>query len=92
MYLEKKSDIREQVIRKKENERKDRSIPISKVMKRHKKSLLRNITDKRLEYIEKLTKNMDRQVLEDTIDSWNNDRDLKPHVSLLKRQRRIIKS
>ena len=92
MYLEKKADIREQLIRKKENERKDKSIPISEVMKTYKKSLIQNVTERRLEYIEKLTKNMDRQVLEDTIDSWSNDKDLKPHVYLLKRQRRIIKS
>jgi len=35
---------------------------------------------------------MDRQVLEDTIDSWSKDPEMKNYVTLLKFKRRTIKA
>ena len=41
---------------------------------------------------EKIIKNMDRQVLEDTIDSWLKHSEMKKYVTLLKLKRRTIKN
>lgn len=43
------------------------------------------------EYIERITLNMDRQMLEDTITSWALDPKLNPYVEKLKRKRQTIK-
>jgi hypothetical protein len=47
---------------------------------------------KRVEnYIDRITKNMDRQLLEDTITDWSRDPERKPYLDLLKRKRKTIK-
>lgn len=42
-------------------------------------------------YIEKITKDMDRQMLEDTIIDWDKDPLKRPYLDLLKRKRKTIK-
>lgn len=42
-------------------------------------------------YVENLTKNMDRQMLEDTIIQWGKDDSFKNYLPMLKSQRRVIK-
>ena len=42
-------------------------------------------------YIEKITENMDRQMLEDTIIDWEKDEKKKPYIDYLKRKRKEIK-
>jgi hypothetical protein len=44
-----------------------------------------------MDYINDFTKNMDRQMLEDTITSWSKDPELKNQVHLLKIKRLEIK-
>ncbi|MDB0601098.1 hypothetical protein PL373_08050 [Tenacibaculum maritimum] len=90
MYLDLKSRERETVI---ENQKKARIIE-NKGMKdvyiTYKQAMLRRLKQQEKEYINDFTKNMDRQILEDTIVSWSNDKELLPYVKLLKKKRRTI--
>ncbi|MDB0600068.1 hypothetical protein PL373_02630 [Tenacibaculum maritimum] len=56
----------------------------------YKQAMLRRLKQQEKEYINDFTKNMDRQILEDTIVSWSNDKELLPYVKLLKKKRRTI--
>ena len=92
MYLEAKYKLREElIIQKQQNIRQEKINSLEDVYVSYRKNLLRQLKEKQQAYIENLVKNMDRQMLEDTICSWNKDKELKKHVHLLKIQRRTIK-
>ena len=57
----------------------------------YRKKMIQELEKNKLAFIDKYTKNMDRQVLEDTIDSWSKDPEMKNYVTLLKLKRRTIK-
>ena len=42
-------------------------------------------------YIDKITKDFDRQMLEDLITDWEKDRERKNYVKYLKKKRNVIK-
>ena len=90
-YLEKKALLREENYLAKKNERK--SIPISTddVQISYRKKMIQELEKNKFDFIDKHTKNMDRQVLEDTIDSWLKHSEMKKYVTLLKLKRRTIK-
>ena len=54
--------------------------------------MIQELEKNKFDFIDKYTKNMDRQVLEDTIDSWLKHSEMKKYVSLLKLKRRTIKN
>ena len=58
----------------------------------YRKKMIQELEKNKLAFIDKYTKNMDRQVLEDTIDSWSKDPEMKNYVTLLKLKRRTIKN
>lgn len=91
-YLEKKALLREENYLAKKNERK--SIPISTedVLISYRKKMIQELEKNKFDFIDKHTKNMDRQVLEDTIDSWSKHSEMKKYVTLLKLKRRTIKN
>jgi hypothetical protein len=41
--------------------------------------------------IEEMVKNMDRQMLEDTIKDWENKPELLPYMDYLRQKRRVVK-
>jgi len=57
----------------------------------YRKKMIQELEKNKLAFIDKYTKNMDRQVLEDTIDSWSKDPEMKNYVTILKLKRRTIK-
>lgn len=89
-YLDQKSVIREQNYDKKKGEQKSKPVSIEDVKQTYAKIEERNLHQQRLEYIEKITKDMDRQILEDTIVDWEKDEKRKPYVKYLKQKRREI--
>lgn len=96
LYLEKKAEVREaEHQKKKEDQKLKENFSIDKVEITYKKALTKKIKvlneEKRTEYINKTTKNMDRQMLEDTIKTWESDLELKKYVDLLKMKRKEIK-
>tara|TARA_B100000767_G_C19327200_1_gene354120 strand:- start:38 stop:259 length:222 start_codon:yes stop_codon:yes gene_type:complete len=69
-------------------------IPISTddVQISYRKKMIQELEKNKFDFIDKYTKNMDRQVLEDTIDSWLKHSEMKKYVTLLKLKRRTIKN
>jgi hypothetical protein len=91
-YLEIKSLEREKIITKKQNDYKSQpKISVEEVYQTYRKNLIRNVKNSAMDYINDFTKNMDRQMLEDTITSWSKDPELKNQVHLLKIKRLEIK-
>jgi hypothetical protein len=73
-YLEIKSLEREKIITKKQNDYKSQpKISVEEVYQTYRKNLIRNVKNSAMDYINDFTKNMDRQMLEDTITSWRTD-------------------
>lgn len=91
-YLELKSIERETIIKQKQEERKAFAVKMSDVEITYRKAMERKLKKREKEYVDEFTKNFDRQMLEDTIDSWNRTKELQPFVHLLKRKRLTIKS
>lgn len=91
LYLEKKASEREKFY-KEQKEQLINHIPDLKAVKiTYRKTMLKTLEKDQHAYIDKITKNMDRQLLEDTIDSWEKHSDMKKHISILKLKRRTIK-
>lgn len=90
-YLELKAEAREDLLQKQKNERlqKDNANAVQHAYQRAKMKADRL---KREQYIENMVQNFDRQMLEDTIISWQKDDEMKGYVPLLKRKRRTIKN
>jgi len=90
-YLEKKAALREENYLAKKNERKSMPISTDDIQISYRKKMIQELEKNKLAFIDKYTKNMDRQVLEDTIDSWSKDPEMKNYVTILKLKRRTIK-
>lgn len=95
MYLTQKSEERERNYNKKKafesrKQATDEDIEVtykkikSNIEKRNKESSI-------IAFIEKITKNIDRQLLEDLITDWKQDEKRKPWIYLLKEKRKTIK-
>lgn len=93
MYLDKKAELRERKHNDFKQESKNHNtISMKCVEISYREAMLRRLRENNKEFIINYTKSMDRQMLEDTIISWDNDDKLKNHVTMLKLQRRVIKS
>ncbi len=90
-YMELKSVEREKTIEKKKKINKIDPFVLEKIKYTYEKAQKRKDIEKVYAYVDKLTKNFDRQMLEDTITDWEKD-DKKIHfVYILKKKRRSIK-
>lgn len=90
MYLEKKAEIREQNYMKQKAETSRLQTTDDDVVSTYKKISENNMTKKVEIYVDEITKNMDRQLLEDTIIDWEKDPIKKPYLDILKRKRKTI--
>jgi len=90
-YLELKAIERETIIKQKQDEHKANSVKMNDVAITYSKAMARKLKDRDKEYVDEFTKNFDRQMLEDTIESWSRSKELKPFIQLLKMKRRTIK-
>lgn len=86
-YLDLKADLREQNLIKENNERNAKQISFEDVKKAYKKPTEKVVSD----YVDKITTNIDRQMLEDLITDWEKDPKRKPYVRILKNKRTVIK-
>ncbi len=90
LYLELKSKERESIIELKKQPSKTFGKGMQDVYITYKEAYLRNVEKSKKEYIDRFTANMDRQMLEDTITTWERDKELKKYVPLLKKKRRTV--
>ena len=92
MYLEKKAEIREQnYIKQKESRMQSTEGDVSKTYTEINDRIKnRQKIAKIMAHVEEITKNADRQVLEDLIIDWQKDEKRKPWVYLLKQKRKTI--
>jgi hypothetical protein len=95
IYLEKKSILRQQNHDKQKNELNKSTTSYVDVaityQEAAKKRQLEKETETLLSWIDKITKDFDRQMLEDLIIEWDNDEKKKHFTKYLKRKRRTIK-
>ncbi len=93
-YLELKAIEREKLITER-RKKQEQNINIEAVQQTYKQVEERKQQEQKKqaqqEFIDDIVKNFDRQMLEDTIISWQTDEDLKKYVPLLKLKRKIIK-
>lgn len=92
IYLEKKATEREVYLNKKRQEYMDNSAEAMKFYERQKaKKEAERKKQEFQNYINELTKDMDRQMLEDMIFDWQKDPKRRPYVNELKKKRKEIK-
>jgi len=92
MYLDKKADLREKEYQKTKEERNAISVSMADVEISYRRNMAHKLKENDTLFIDNFTKNMDRQMLEDTINHWDSQSDLKKHVTMLKLKRRTIKA
>lgn len=90
-YLELKADIREQNYSKEKNVLNSNKITLEDVKKTYSKHQEKNFEKRVTNFVEKITKNIDRQMLEDLITDWEKDPARKPYLNILKKKRITIK-
>jgi hypothetical protein len=90
-YLEKKAVLREESYEIHKNKKESKHVTIDQVQMNYRKATMASLKGKNKKFVDDFVKDMDRQMLEDTISSWANDKELQQHVALLKSKRRIIK-
>ena len=90
LYLEQKADVREQSYREQKGLQNSKPTTDHDVMVTYKKMHDRVMERKVDNYIDEITKTMDRQMLEDTILSWSKDSATKNYVEKLKLKRKTI--
>lgn len=90
-YLELKSIEREKAVKAEQVAKTTTPLSLADVKKAYKQSFKKSKTERVRAYIEHITKEMDRQMLEDTIMDWSRDDKKKPFLPLLKAYRRKIK-
>lgn len=92
LYLEQKAEAREQITHQERNQHKRHNEQVQSFYAKQREKQQKEEKHKRvLAYIDEITANMDRQILEDTILSWSKNPKSKPYMHLLKKKRRIIK-
>ncbi|OUL59992.1 hypothetical protein [Flavobacterium sp. AJR] len=90
-YLEQKADIREQQYLREKNTLNSKEITLEDVKKTYSKHQEKNFEKRVTAFVEKITKNIDRQILEDLITDWEKDPARKPYLNILKKKRITIK-
>ena len=89
-YLEKKAELREQNYQKSKAETSRVQASDEDVAVTYKKIQDKLDTKKVEVYVDKITKDMDRQLLEDTILDWEKDPIKKKHIHILKAKRKRV--
>lgn len=90
MYLELKAIEREAMVERKKQEYNADDLAKKRVAYTYQQILQKQQHQNAKAYINRLTENFDRQMLEDTIISWQRDADMKHYLPLLKLKRRSI--
>lgn len=90
-YMEHKAQERELQYEARKNETKAPPISMEDVEKSYAKSKEKKRAEQVDDYIDKITTDMDRQMLEDTIYTWERDPTMKRYVMKLKQKRTQIK-
>ena len=90
-YLELKADLREQNYIKEKNDLSKNLVTMEDVKKTYEKNNNNKFTQKVIAFVDKITENIDRQMLEDLIIDWEKDTERKPYLYILKRKRQTIK-
>lgn len=95
MYLEQKAQAREEEYKKNKDQMNSEPLSYDSVQKFYKKHKDSKKNQENLEYakrrIDEITKDFDKQMLEDTITDWESKEEFKPWVFLLKKKRKTIK-
>ncbi len=94
-YMDKKAKIRENIYLENKSKNKENDVSIDVVKERYLKYQKQKILDKRIQdakdFVDNVSKNFDRQMLEDTITEWFKDSKKDYYTKLLKKKRRTIK-
>src|SRR5690606_11438483 len=94
-YLELKAQLREEEYQKQKGEQQAEPVTMEDVRKTYAEIAERKqktVTREKVEaHVEKITRNMDRQMLDDTMRDWEKDEARKRWVRLLKAKRKTIK-
>lgn len=90
-YLEQKAELREREHERKKAEMKATPVTVEDVKKTYSENQKKQNWEKAKDYVERITRNMDRQILEDTIVDWEKDPKKKYYVKLLKAKRKEIR-
>jgi len=90
-YLSKKAELRENNYNKEKGEIARKQATDADVKATYKKINQKNLTKKVQIYVDQITKNMDRQLLEDMIVDWEKDPKRKPYIQILKAKRKLLK-
>jgi hypothetical protein len=95
MYLDKKSERREDLLIAEKNKMNENLVSIHEVKKSYnilqKEQLKKDYNIKVQKRIDEITKDFDRQMLEDLIFEWEKDPTKKQFLNILKKKRKIIK-
>lgn len=90
-YLEQKAIAREDNYNNEKSMRNSKSVSAEVVKNTYKRIDAKAYLIKVQQHIDYVTKDMDRQMLEDLIVDWQNDPERRPYIDMLKRKRRTIK-
>lgn len=73
-------------------EMEDRNHPVNQYYERLRREKAQKERDSKIKMeIDDMVQNMDRQMLEDTIDHWSRQDNLKPYLDYLKQKRQVVK-
>lgn len=94
-YLELKAELREQEYEKSKNHLNSNPVNYEAIREAYKKAADKKNKDEFVErvknFVDRITKDIDREMLESLIIDWNNDPERKPYIDILKRKRTQIK-
>jgi hypothetical protein len=90
-YLELKSIEREKIIEKEKKQHFQNEMDSESIQKVYKKLSEKTFVQKVEAYVERITKDFDRQMLEDLIIDWEKDPQRSPYVGILKKKRATIR-
>lgn len=91
-YLEHKAELREREHQKIKGELSNNPVTIEDVKSAYQKAAAANMPARVKAYVDKITKDINREQLEILIEEWNNDQQKKPYIDIIKRKRLEIKS
>jgi hypothetical protein len=91
MYMEQKADLREQQYVKQKSEMNAQLVSIEDVKKHYEKLTEIPFVQRVKNYVDSITKDINREQLEVLIQEWESDEQKKPYIQILKSKRRSIK-
>jgi hypothetical protein len=90
-YMEQKADLREQQYVKQKSEMNAQLVSIEDVKKHYEKLTEIPFVQRVKNYVDSITKDINREQLEVLIQEWESDEQKKPYIQILKSKRRSIK-